>query len=144
MKLKSINNSDKKTAEFLRFCINGCLAVCIQYAFYWLLLHFGVEKNIAFTLGYLVSFSYNFIATSYWTFHSRPSWKRFTGFAGSHVVNYFVQIGFLNLFCLAGFSAKLAGLLAMAAAVPVNYIILHFVYKGSSPSLRKREREENQ
>lgn len=129
MKLKSLNNSDKKTAEFLRFCINGCLAVCIQYAVYWLLLHFGVEKNIAFTLGYLVSFSYNFIATSYWTFHSRPSWKRFTGFAGSHVVNYFVQIGFLNLFSFIGFSAKLAGLLAMAAAVPVNYIILHFVYK---------------
>lgn len=129
MQLHSLNNSDKKTAEFLRFCINGCLAVCIQYGVYWALLHFGAEKNIAFTTGYIVSFAYNFIATSYWTFHSRPTWKRFTGFAGSHVVNYLVQIVFLNAFCWLGFTEKISGLLAMAAAVPINYVILHFIYK---------------
>lgn len=129
MQLHSLNNSEKKTAEFLRFCINGCLAVCIQYGVYWALLHFGAEKNIAFTTGYIVSFAYNFIATSYWTFHSRPTLKRFTGFAGSHVVNYIVQIVFLNLFCWIGFTENISGLMAMAAAVPINYVILHFVYK---------------
>jgi len=129
MQLQNLNNSDRKEAEFLRFCINGCLAVCIQYSVYWLMLVFGLEKNIAFTIGYLVSFAYNFIVTSYWTFHSRPSWKRFTGFAGSHVVNYFVQIGFLNLFSLIGFLPKTAGILAMAAAVPINFLLLRFVYK---------------
>ncbi|MGP1547503.1 MAG: GtrA family protein [Prevotella sp.] len=128
MHLKDINTSERKAAEFIRFCINGVVAVIIQYGVYWLLLHVS-EKNIAFTAAYIVSFCYNFLATSYWTFHSRPSWKRFTGFAGSHVVNYLVQILFLNIFSFSGLSAQLSGLAAMAVAVPINYALLHFVYK---------------
>jgi putative flippase GtrA len=128
MKLKQINNSDRKTAEFIRFCINGVVAVGIQYGIYMLLVT-ALEKNIAFTIGYIVSFCYNFLATSYWTFHSRPSWRRLTGFGGSHVANYLVQIAFLNVYSWLGLSKPLAALLGMATAVPVNYIILHFVYK---------------
>lgn len=31
-------SGNEKRGEFLRFCINGCLAVAIQYVVYWLLL----------------------------------------------------------------------------------------------------------
>ena len=122
-------SGDNKRGQFIRFCINGCLAVAIQYAVYWLLLQADCEVNIAYTLSYLVSFCCNFVITSYWTFHSRPSWKRLTGFGSSHIVNYFVQLGFLNLYLWLGIPKEFAALLAMGSAVPVNFAMLHFVYK---------------
>lgn len=122
-------SDDSKRGQFVRFCINGCVAVAIQYAVYWTLLQMNCEANIAFTIGYVVSFCYNFIVTSYWTFHSRPSWKHLTGFGGSHVVNYLVQIAFLNTFLWLMLPKSIAGVLAMACAVPINFLILKFVYK---------------
>lgn len=132
-------SSDNKRGEFLRFCINGCLAVAIQYVVYWLLLWwmdadadedsvFG-KANLAYAISYLVSFCCNFIITSYWTFHSRPSWKRLIGFGSSHIVNFFVQLAFLNLYLYLGIPKEFAAILAMGSAVPVNFLMLHFVYK---------------
>ena len=120
--------SDSKYGQFLRFCINGVLAVAIQYAVYWVLIKW-INVNIAYTLSYIVSFCCNFVITSYWTFHSSPSWKRLIGFGSSHVVNFFVQLGFLNLYLWLGIPKEWAALLAMGSAVPVNFAMLHFVYK---------------
>ena len=126
--IKEIYNSDPKYGQFLRFCINGVLAVAIQYAVYWVLIKW-INVNIAYTLSYLVSFCCNFVITSYWTFHSSPSWKRLIGFGSSHIVNFFVQLGFLNLYLWHGIPKEWAALLAMGSAVPVNFAMLHFVYK---------------
>ena len=120
--------SDSKYGQFLRFCVNGVLAVAIQYAVYWVLIKW-INVNIAYTLSYIVSFCCNFVITSYWTFHSSPSWKRLIGFGSSHVVNFFVQLGFLNLYLWLGIPKEWAALLAMGSAVPVNFAMLHFVYK---------------
>lgn len=128
MQLQKLNNSDRKSAQFIRFCINGCAAVGIQYAVFWLMSRF-IETNIAFTIGYVVSFCCNFIVTSYWTFHSKPSWKRLTGFGGSHIVNYFVQMGFLNLYLWLDIPKEWSAIMAMASAVPINFLLLRFVYK---------------
>lgn len=127
-------SSDSKRGQFLRFCINGCLAVAIQYAVYMLLLMVlphGSElwTNIAYTVSYFVSFCCNFVITSYWTFHSRPSWKRLIGFGSSHVVNFFVQLAFLNAYLYIGIPKEYAALLAMGSAVPINFMMLRFVYK---------------
>lgn len=129
-------SKDNKRGQFLRFCINGCLAVAIQYAVYWLLLRMDCEVNIAYTLSYLVSFCCNFIITSYWTFHSRPTWKRLTGFGSSHIINYFVQLGFLNLYLWIDIPKEIAALLAMGSAVPFNFLMLHFVYKQKGAAIK--------
>lgn len=129
--IKEIYNSDPKIGQFLRFCVNGVLAVAIQYAVYWILIKW-IDVNIAYTLSYLVSFCCNFVITSYWTFHSKPTCKRLTGFGGSHIVNYFVQLGFLNLYLWLGIPKEWAALLAMGSAVPINFALLHFVYKNKN------------
>lgn len=125
---------DTKVKQFIRFCINGCIAVAIQYGIYWLMLKAQVETNIAFTIGYVISFIYNFIATSYWTFRSRPTLKRLTGFSASHIINYFTQMAFLNIFLMMALSREFSGILAMACAVPINFIIVRFVYKAPETS----------
>lgn len=122
-------SSDNKRAQYIRFCINGCLAVANQYIVYWLLLQVDCPVNLAYTLSYMVSFTINFIITSYWTFHSRPSWKRLTGFGSSHIVNFFIQLGFLNLYLWLGVPKEWAALFAMGSAVPINFAMLHFVYR---------------
>lgn len=127
-RIKEIYNSDPKYGQFLRFCINGCLAVFNQYVVYRLLI-LWINVNVAYTISYIISFAINFIITSYWTFHSRPSWKRLTGFGGSHIVNFFIQLGFLNLYLWLGIPKELAALLAMGSAVPINFAMLHFVFK---------------
>ena len=117
-----------KYRQFLRFCINGCLAVAIQYAVYLLLIRW-INEYAANTVGYAVSFCCNFIITSYWTFGSKPSWKRLVGFSGSHLVNYLVQQIFLFVYLTAGIASEWAALLAMGSAVPVNFIMLRYVYR---------------
>lgn len=112
----------------MRFCINGCLAVAIQYSVYLILINW-VNEYAANTVGYIVSFCCNFIITSYWTFHSKPSLRKLGGFGSSHIVNYFLQQGFLWLYLTIGVPREFAALLAMGSAVPVNFAMLHFVYK---------------
>lgn len=128
MTLRERFNSDPKYGQFLRFCINGVLAVAIQYTVYLLLIPF-MNEFVANTIGYIVSFCCNFIITSYWTFKSRPSLKKLGGFGSSHVINYFVQQGFLALYLWMGISKEFAALCAMGSAVPINFTILHFIYK---------------
>ncbi|MDD7123826.1 MAG: GtrA family protein, partial [Bacteroidales bacterium] len=76
-----------------------------------------------------VSFCVNFIITSYWTFRSRPSWRKLAGFGGSHIVNYVCQQAFLALFLWAGIAKEYAAIMAMGSAVPVNFMILRVIYK---------------
>lgn len=126
-------SSDSKRGQFVRFCLNGCLAVAIQYVVYWLLLqcYDGADlwTNVAYAISYLVSFCCNFIITSYWTFHSRPTWRRLAGFGSSHIVNFFVQLAFLNVYLRIGIPKEWSAFLAMGSAVPINFMMLRFVYK---------------
>ena len=98
------------------------------FAVYLLLIRW-INEYAANTVGYAVSFCCNFIITSYWTFGSKPSWKRLAGFSGSHLVNYLVQQIFLFVYLTAGIASEWAALLAMGSAVPVNFIMLRYVYR---------------
>ena len=77
--------------QFLRFCIIGVLAAAVHYGVYFIL-QWWIDLNIAYTAGYLISFVGNFILTNYFTFRTKPTWKNFVGFAGSHGINYFLHI----------------------------------------------------
>jgi len=129
--LKQRFEDNPKYGQFVRFCINGCLAVLIQYVIYLLLIPY-INEFAANTVGYIISFCCNFIITSYWTFHSRPSLKRLSGFGGSHIVNYFIQQGFLGLYLWLGVPKEFAALLAMGSAVPINFTMLRFVFKNKT------------
>lgn len=118
---------NEKIMQFMRFVVNGLFVTAIQYGVY-LLLQKYINVNIAYTIGYIVSFAVNFLMTSYFTFRSHPSLKKFIGFSGSHAVNYIVQISLLNLFIWLGMSKITAPIPAMAGAVIVQFTILQTVY----------------
>ena len=119
MPMKDIINhlGDKRRqqlGEVVRFGIVGVTATLLQYLIYRLLLrlafHWDVEagthtlSTVAMTIGYVVSFIYNFIASTRFTFRVKANARRGAGFLFSHVVNYSLQMLTLNLFLLLGIS----------------------------------------
>lgn len=128
MSMKKINNILKekgKLLELIRFGIVGVLAVAIHYGLYFILLPY-MDRNIAFTIGYGISFICNFLLSSWFTFQVKTSWSRFVKFGASHGINYLLNIILLNLFCWMGCPEKWAPLPVYAVAVPLNFLLVRF------------------
>lgn len=113
--------------EFVCFCLVGGIATGLHYGIY-LLLRRLMEVNVAYTVGYVLSFLANFYLTAYFTFRSAPSWKKLAGMGGAHAVNYLLHIVLLNLFLWAGIHEEWAPLPVFAVAVPVNFILVRWAF----------------
>ena len=75
----------KKLGEIVRFIIVGSLAAAIQYGTYLLMICW-LQPLIANTIAYLVSFTFNYIASTRYTFRVKSTTKRGLGFVFSHVI----------------------------------------------------------
>ena len=118
----------KRFPEFIRFVMVGILATALHYGIYFLLQRF-INVNIAYTLGYALSFIANFYLTAYFTFGKKPSWSKAFGFGGAHLFTYLLHIGLLNTFLWLGLSKTLAPIPVFAIAIPVNFLLVRFVFK---------------
>lgn len=114
--------------ELIRFGVVGVIAVGIHYAVYWLLQHW-INVNVAYTIGYFVSFLVNYYLSAHFTFHEKTSAKNGAGFLGAHIFNYMLQIGLFNFFLWMGLHRLVAPFAVLAIAVPTNFIIVRFVFK---------------
>ena len=114
--------------EAIRFALVGGLATLLHYGIYLALQRF-IQVDLAYTIGYLISFIANFYLTAYFTFRSAPSWKKLFGMGGAHAVNYLLHISLLNLFLWIGISKPLAPIPVFAIAIPVNFVLVRFVFK---------------
>jgi putative flippase GtrA len=120
--------ADEKAAEFLRYSIVGTIAAAIHYGIYYVTQKY-ININIAYTIGYVVSLVCNFFLTSYFTFRTTPSACKVAGFGFSHLINYLLHMTLFNLFLLAGVHRLLAPILVLMIVVPLNFILLHLVFK---------------
>lgn len=138
-----INHLDDKRrqqlGEVVRFGIVGVTATLLQYFIYWSLLrlaiHWDVEASthtlstMAMTIGYVVSFIYNFVASTRFTFRVKANARRGAGFLFSHVVNYSLQMLTLNFFLLLGISKQWAPIPMFCVCVPINFLLVRFFLK---------------
>lgn len=138
-----INHLDDKRrqqlGEVVRFGIVGVTATLLQYFIYWSLLrlaiHWDVEagthtlSTMAMTIGYVVSFIYNFVASTRFTFRVKANARRGAGFLFSHVVNYSLQMLTLNFFLLLGVSKQWAPIPMFCVCVPINFLLVRFFLK---------------
>ena len=133
-KIKQILNSDK-FGEFIRFCIVGLIATGIHYGIYLLLLGLAGGKgnqlydNIAYSIGYALSFICNLLLTSRFTFKKKLTVAKGGGFALSHAVNYGLHLLFLNTFMWLGIPEKWAPIPTYIIVFPINFLLVRTVFK---------------
>lgn len=113
--------------RIIRFGIVGTFCSLVHYIIYCLCLLI-TNANIAYTAGYAVGLVCNYALTTYFTFHKKPTKTNVAGFVGSHILNYLMEIGLLNLFLWLHISPWFSPILVMVVAVPINFLMLHFVY----------------
>lgn len=122
------SNRRQQLGEVIRFGIVGVLATLLQYAIYWMLIHW-LAPTISMTIGYAISFAFNFVASTRYTFRVEASAKRGAGFALSHAVNYVLQMLMLNLAIWLGVSRQWAPIPMFCVCVPVNFLLVRFFLK---------------
>lgn len=141
--LQSVIEKPSATAqtygEIIRFGIVGLAATALQYGVYLLCLPLLARlfpamadnplATTANTVGYIISFVFNFIASTRYTFRVKANARRGAGFALSHVVNYLLQTATLNLFILLGLSKQVAMLPMFCVCVPINFLLVRFFLK---------------
>ena len=126
-----MTNAKQTFGQALRFVLVGGAATALHYGLY-LVLRQCMPLNVAYTLGYLLSFVANFYLTAWFTFRSAPSWRKLVGMSGAHAINYVLHILLLNLFLGLGIPSAYAPLPVFAIAVPVNFLLVKFVFKKQS------------
>ena len=129
----------EKLGEVIRFGIVGGLATVLQYVIYLAMMpvlnHFIPQMGdhslatTANTIAYIVSFIFNFIASTRYTFKVKANAKRGPGFTLSHVVNYTMQTVCLNLFVGLGLAKQWAMIPTLCICIPVNFLLVRFFLK---------------
>ncbi|WP_081657626.1 DUF6080 domain-containing protein [Prevotella sp. AGR2160] len=125
-------NTNKKGqwGEILRFGIVGVSAVTIQYLVYLLLVHLaGWGASLSNTVAYIVSFCFNFIASTRYTFRVKASTGRGIGFALCHLFNYLLQLLILNVAISLGMGKSWAPIPMFLISVPTNFILVRYTLK---------------
>ncbi|MBO4661019.1 MAG: GtrA family protein [Prevotella sp.] len=138
----------ERVGEIIRFAVVGVVATIIQAAVYWLLVGW-INYAIANTTAYLVSFLFNYVASTRYTFRVRSTAKRGAGFAFSHLVNYLLQTLILTAAIACGIDKRWALLPMFAICVPVNFVLVRFFLKGrhqnnqGTPNTQSTPRTQN-
>ena len=114
--------------ELVRFAIVGTTAAALHYGIYWVLQHW-INVNVAYTIGYVLSFMVNYYLSAHFTFKAKTSAKNGIGFGSAHLVNYLLHIVLFNFFLWIGLSRELAPIAVLAIAVPANFVMVRFVFK---------------
>ena len=120
----------KILGEAVRFCLVGALATGLHYGLYYLLQRV-LDVNVAYTAGYLLAFIANFYLTAWFTFGTAPSGRKLAGMGAAHLTNYLLHMGLLNLFLRVGLPQEWAPLPVFAIAIPVNFLLVRWVFKGT-------------
>lgn len=132
MEISRLIKSDNKYIQLFRFVIVGGLATIFHYAIYMLINYMGVKLNIAYTIGYFISFIFNFFASNYFTFKSKPNTQKGLIFFGAHIINYFIQIILLNIYIYLGIPSSIAPIGVFIIAIPINFILVKLALKNKA------------
>ena len=121
-------NKKETFGELIRFGIVGTTASAIHYGVYWVLQHW-INVNVAYTIGYIVSFLCNYWLSAHFTFREKTSARNGLGFGGAHLCNYLLHMVLFNTFLWLGLSHELAPIAVLCIAVPVNFMLVRFAFK---------------
>ncbi|AIA03922.1 GtrA family protein [Streptomyces noursei] len=109
--------------QVARFTLVGGVNTATFYACY-LPLHRLLPYFAAYTAGFVLSLVGSFFLNTYFTYRTRPTWKKFLLFPLTQVTNYAVQsAGLVALVSWWGMNSVAAPLAAALLALPVTFVV---------------------
>ena len=128
MKIIELIKGEGRLSEIMRFCMVGGIATAVQYGIYVVFVDAVHVKAVPSTLiSYGISFVLNYLLSSYFTFHKKPTAHNMIGFVASHLINMGMQTGMVAIF--KGIVGNTLALLpALAICIPLNYLMVRFAF----------------
>ncbi|WP_371678569.1 GtrA family protein [Streptomyces sp. NBC_01276] len=109
--------------QIFRFALVGGVNTGTFFALY-LLLHPWMPYFAAYTLAFVLSMIGSFFMNTYFTYRTRPTWKKFLLFPLTNVTNYVIQsVGLYALVTWAGMDTRIAPLVAAVVAIPFTFLL---------------------
>jgi putative flippase GtrA len=107
----------------VKFGVVGLVNTGVYYGAY-LVLRLAVPYFGAHLLALAVAMVASFFLNCFWTFRTRPTWRKFALFPLTNVTNYLmITVGVVVLVEWLGVDSRIAPLLAAAAAIPVTFVL---------------------
>lgn len=137
------------TVQFIIFMFMGMLNTCISVAMATLLdilhTHFlpaeslirvtASQLRLNFIFGYAVSIVTSFFLNLKFTFHQKPTWKKFIRFPISYIPNFIFQYIFVFLFTAMGWNSTIAYICAAIVGTPITFAAIKlFVFRHKKQS----------
>lgn len=127
-----------RLAEIFRFGLVGGVNTGTFFGCY-LLLHPWMPYFAAYSLAFVLSMIGSFFLNTYFTYRTRPTWKKFALFPLTNVTNYLVQsVGLYALVTWAGMDDRIAPLVAAVVAIPFTYVISQRILVPGTPDRPRR------
>lgn len=109
--------------QMVRFTAVGGFNTLTFYACYLPLCRL-LPYFAAYTAGFALSLACSFLLNTYFTYRTRPTWRKFLLFPLTQLTNYGVQsAGLVTLVSWLGMSTAVAPLVAAGCALPVTYLL---------------------
>lgn len=117
--------------EVLRFIIVGFMNTGNYYLLYLLFLHiFSWNYMLSHILAFLISMVGSFFLNSYFTYKTKPTWKKFMQFPLTYVVNISVTTASIYILVdVLGLNETVSPLLASLIAIPFTFLISKKILK---------------
>lgn len=119
MLMGMVNTAISITAAVLLDIVHACLLPA-DNAFRI----FAVRTNMNFITGYLISIVTSFFLNSKYTFHTKPTLRRFVKFPLSYIPNFVFQYIFVFVFTALGLHRITAYICAAIIGTPVTFIAM--------------------
>ncbi|MER6999283.1 GtrA family protein [Streptomyces sp. NPDC000410] len=110
-------------AQIFRFALVGAVNTGTYYGCYLLLLTW-LPYIAAHVVAFALSMTGSFFLNAYFTYRTRPTWRKFLLFPLTNAANFVITTGGVYLLVdVGGHSDRWSPLVAAAAAVPVTFIV---------------------
>ncbi|MDH6128704.1 GtrA family protein [Kitasatospora sp. GP82] len=116
--------------QLVRFGLVGVANTASFYLIY-LALHPFLPYFAAFTIAFLLSMVGSFFMNTYFTYRTRPTWKKFLLFPLPNISNYLVQsFGVVALVQWLKLDSRIAPLVASVVAIPITFVLSKIILTG--------------
>lgn len=118
--------------ETIRFIMVGFFNTFHYYMWYLLFTElFSFHYLVSHWLGFIISMIGSFYLNTYYTYRTKPSWKKFLQFPFTYVVN--IAVSSFVLFLLKdwlAFENWLAPIIASGVAIPFTFLLSRKILRG--------------